>query len=302
MIDRINFYIDDVDFDDIAKHLDLEPSGIAKDESTRYECKLRNLSIIYVGRRLRIIGSLHKFVKGNNYSLFTYGELKLALKDLAESVGITLDRFIVSHLELGVNIQMDNEVGKYLNLFHSYKSHPFIYMSPLKGTSKLKGCKCSMADYTIKFYDKTFEAIKAGRIPKGERDKVPSNLLRYEIAITRRQLKYEGFTNVTGKNLLSNLHYIRFKKLMKRVFYEILLKDFTINYSLLPESKIKSYIFVLSDGCDRYLDYLKEYKGEKEYRKEKRKINKLLKDVSPFIKGKLKSELESKFELAMSKI
>ena len=302
MIDRITFYIDKVDLEDVEERLSLLPAGVAKDESTRYAGKLRNLSIIYAGERLQISGSLHKFMKGNNYSLFAYKEVKSALAILEKYVGITLDRFIVTQLELGVNFQMANEVEKYFPLFHSYKKHPFFYMAPLKGTSKLRGCKCAMTDYTIKFYDKTFEVIRSGRIPKKDHAMIPHNIMRYEISITRKQLKYEGLKNVTGENLLSDLHYTKFKKLMNRIFGDIVLKDLTINYSLLPEKQIKNYIFALSDGNDRYLEYLKEYRGEKEYRKERRRTNELLKRISPFLKGEFESELKSKFKLAMSEI
>lgn len=48
----------------------------------------------------------------------------------------------------------------------------------IKGTSRLKGCKCVCYEYSMKFYYKTFEAIKKGRI---KREEVPANLLRYKI-------------------------------------------------------------------------------------------------------------------------
>lgn len=302
MIDRIIFYIKDVDFDSIEGRLGLEPAGIAKDESIRYTAKLKNLNLTYIGRRLQIAGSLHKFIKGNNYSLLTYEEAMRALIELSEYVGISLERFVVSQMELGLNISMDKTIGKYLELPHSYKGHPFIYMSPLKGTSQLKGCKCVLSEYTIKFYDKTFEVIKSCKVPKEERDIIPTNMLRYEIALSRKQLKNEGFMNVTGKNLLSKLHYIRFKKLMNKMFDNVILNDMSINYSFLSEDEIKSYIFAISDTYNCYLQYIKEHKGELEYRKEIRKKNALIKKVTPLKTGELEIELKSKFKIAISEI
>ena len=58
MIDRIKFYIDDVDLDDIEKRLSLYPAGIAKDESVRYAVKYKNLDIVYVKNWFQISGSL----------------------------------------------------------------------------------------------------------------------------------------------------------------------------------------------------------------------------------------------------
>ena len=302
MIDRIKFYIDDVDLDDIEKRLSLYPAGIAKDESVRYAVKYKNLDIVYVNKRLQITGSLHKFIKGNNYSIFTYEEAKEALFVLSEYIGISLERFIVSSIELGVNIQMEKNIERYLMILHSYKAHPFIYMSPMKGTSKLKGRKCHLAEYTIKFYDKTFEVIKSTGLSKDRRGEIPENLLRCEIQLSRKQLKNRGFMNVTGKNLLSHLHYIRFKRLMNSIFSKISFDDITINYSEMLENDVKRYIFAKSERYDLYLQYLKEKKGEKEYRKEKRRTNELFKRVALFSKGEFQSELESKFKIAMSKI
>ena len=68
------------------------------------------------------------------------------------------------------------------------------------------------------------------------------------------------------------------------------------------ENDVKRYIFAKSERYDLYLQYLKEKKGEKEYRKEKRRTNELFKRVALFSKGEFQSELESKFKIAMSKI
>lgn len=108
--------------------------------------------------------------------------------------------------------------------------------------------------------------------------------------------------NVTGKNLLSPLHYTRFKRLMNSIFNEIVFDDITINYSEMSEGKVKRYIFAISNGYDRYLQYLKDYVSEKEYRKERRRTNNLLKEIAPLMKGELEAELKSKFKLAMSEI
>ena len=76
MIDRIRIYINDVEFDDVETRLALSPSGIDKDGSFKYASTIRNLKFTYAGRQLKIAGSLHKYAKRNNYSLFTYEEAK----------------------------------------------------------------------------------------------------------------------------------------------------------------------------------------------------------------------------------
>lgn len=298
MIDRIRIYINDVEFDYVETRLALSPLGIDKDGRFKYAATIRNLKFTYAGRQLKIAGSLHKYRKGNNYSLFTYEEAKNVLHELSDIIGIPLKRFVVTSMELGLNIQMDKDVANYLHTVYSYKSNRFIPMTPLKGTSKLRGCKCVFSEYSIKFYDKTFEAIKKGRI---KREEVPVNLLRYEIQLSRKQLKSLGFTNVTGKNLLSPLHYTRFKRLMKRIFDKIVFDD-SVDYTGCLEDDIKKHIFVMSDKYGYYLQCLKDYFGEAEYRKERRRANELLKKMSSLPKGGLETELKSKFETAISKI
>ena len=266
--------------------------------SFKYASTIRNLKFTYAGRQLKIAGSLHKYAKGNNYSLFTYEEAKNVLHELSDVIGIPLNRFVVTSMELGLNMQLDKDVVNYLHTIYSYKSNRFILMTPLKGTSRLKGCKCVFSEYSIKFYDKTFEAIKKGRI---KREEVPANLLRYEIQLSRKQLKSLGFTNVTGNNLLSPLHYTRFKRLMKQIFDKIVFDD-TVDYTGCLEDDIKKHIFVMSDKYGYYLQCLKDYFGETEYRRERRRTNELLKKMSSLPKGELETELKSKFETAISKI
>lgn len=90
------------------------------------------------------------------------------------------------------------------------------------------------------------------------------NLLRYEIKLSRKQLKDNGFTNVTGSNLLSSLHYIRFKRLMKKIFDKIVFDDIEVDYTGYLENDIKRYIFAKSDRYDYYLQCLK-YNGKRKF-------------------------------------
>lgn len=298
MIDRITIYINDVDLEDIEDCLSLIPAGIARDKSFKYSSTLNNLKISYAGRQLRISGSLHKYAKGNNFSLFTYDEAKKVLIELEGIVGIPLERFIVSNIELGLNLEMDKEVMEFLSIFHSYKSHDFIPMTPLKGSSKIHGRKCVLSEYIIKVYDKTFESKRNAHIRSAE---IPTNLLRYEIQLSRKNLKALGFTNVTGKNLLSPLHYTRFKRLMKNIFDKIVF-DETLDYTGCLEEDIKKHIFILSNKYNYYLQCVKEYFGEEEYRKERRRTNALVKRMSLLPTKGLETELKSKFNIEISKV
>ena len=302
MIDRITIYIKDVDFTLVEKRLGLTPSGIAKDSSFNYSAKIKNLKVNYRGRTLWIEGSLHKYAKKNNYSLFTYDEARNVLYELSDIIGIDLQYFIVTKIELGLNMCMVYEPKKYIDIIHSYRHNRFYYMTPMAGTSKIRGCRCKLSEYEIKFYDKTFEVIHSDKVKVVDRDTIPINILRYELAMSRKQLKSIGLKNVTGKNLLSPLHYTRFKRVMTQIYNKIVFNDDTISYAGMLEDDVKRYIFATSENYDRYLEYLKEYVSEEAYKKERRRTNILLKRVDSLKTGKLKTELKTKFQLAISLI
>ena len=304
MIDRIKFQIKDVDFDELEKRLDMVPVSYSKiSEISIYGTTLNNIAVtFYSESRLTVSGSLHKYSKGNNYSLFTYKEAQNVLLDLSTKIGISLNRFVATNIELGLNLHMDFDPQKYFGMIHSYKAHSFIPMTPLSKTNKIKGCKCKLSEYEIKFYDKTFETIHSGKIKVADRFKIPENILRFEIALSRKQLKNEGFKNVTGKNLLSTLHYLKFKKLLSRIFNDLIINDISIKFADLLQEDVKKYIFAMSDSYNLYLDYLKELPDEIEYRKELRSKNILLKKIDTKTTGEFKKELISKFTTALSEI
>ena len=297
MIDRITIYVDDVAFEDIEERLDLTPHGVATDGSYIYASKYRNIRFKYIGRRLEISGSLHKFAKGNNYTLFTYDEAKKVLHELSDYTGISLERFIVSSIEIGVNMPMKNPPMKYIEILHSYKEKKFYPMPPLKESSKIRGYRCKLSEYDIKFYDKTYEVLKSDK----KITDLP-NILRYEIKLSRKQLKTFKLRNVTGKNLLIGIIRVSLKRIMNTIFNDILFSDISINYSKMLQDDVKRYIFAVSNSYDRYLQYLKEFSGLKEHNKEVRRTKNFLKRITPLITGELEIELKEKFKSEMSKI
>ncbi len=302
MIDRIKFYIKDVDYNDIKDRLGLHEYGVAKDDSSNYAGYIKNLKIFYKGTTLSVEGSLHKYAHGNNHDIFTYEEAKSVILQLSDIIGISLERFVVSQIELGLNLKMINEPKRYIDIINSYKHTEFISMSPLKGTSKIMGCRCKLSEYELKFYDKTFEYIRSEKIKVSKRETVPINILRFEIMLSRKNLKYNGLCNVTGKNLLSELHRRKFKMLLKNLFSKIVMSELSFNSDKVMLDDVKSYTFAMTNEYKKFLQYIKCTYGEKEYRKEMRRKNKLIEKVKPFLTGDLEIELKEKFAVALSKI
>lgn len=320
MIDKITFYINDVDIDALEKKLrkggELDVVGIDWIRRvSKYGCYLRDKNIFIkingATNKLQGYGSLHKFAKGNNYSTFTAQEAINAIIEIGEMMGISLDRFIITCIEIGVNIQMSKDPMRYINMVHSYgktKKRQFIYMRPLKKSSQLRGRLCQFTEYAIKFYDKTFEAEHPLSVDK--RALIPTNILRYEIELHPKQYFMTGFKNIkplTATNLLNPRLYSRFVKILREVFERTELRDLGENHKEKSFEEIKNYIFVMSDGYNLYRTFIEEYRlkdkeGAKEYKAIKKLKKSLEKEFEPLKATENVLELKSKFAEAINSV
>ena len=317
MIDKITFYIKDVDLDILERRLrkggELDVVGIDWIRRvSKYGCYLRDKNIFIkingATNKLQGYGSLHKFAKGNNYSIFTAQETINAIKDIGDILGISLDRFIITCIEIGVNVTMTKDPMRYIDMVHFYKKRPFIYMRPLKKSSKLKGKLCQFTEYVIKFYDKTFEARHP--LSKEQKNSIPPNILRYEIELHPKQYYMIGFKNIkastlTAEKLLNPRFYSRFAKILREVFVRTELRDLGENHKIKSLEEIKNYIFVMSDGYNLYRNYIKEYRlDEKEDAKEYKDVKKLKKYLEKEFESLKETEnvleLKSKFAEAIN--
>lgn len=304
MIDRICFQIMSVNINDLKTKLDFNSKTLnVRTGEFDYSCKLNNLNImLYSSSTLRITGSLHKFAKGNNYSLFTYEDAKNVINELSSCLDIPLENFIVTKIELGLNIKVRLDQIKYIKAMKSYKRYIFIPMTPYSRTSKIRGCRCKLSEYEIKLYDKSFEFIKSEKNKVKDSIYLPKNILRFEMTFSRKYLRYLGFKNMTGKSLQSPLHYRKFIKILSSTLNEIQFNSFTVNYCEFSKKQIESYLIVQSDKYDDYLNYIKEFKGTDVYYNENRKRKKILKEFSYHNCDLIEKEFREEFVKALSKV
>lgn len=181
------------------------------DEFKGKQAGVRNsLTYTYYKSRaiLKIEGSLHKFVKENNYELFTYSEAVTALQEIARFLEIPLFAFSINSIEIGVNISVNELPMRYIETISEYKGNKFIPMTPRTGTNKIYGRRCKLSEYEIKFYDKIADYIREKKIKVADRERLPKNLLRYEIKLSRKQLMTFGFPDPTAENLLKRRYAI----------------------------------------------------------------------------------------------
>jgi ribosomal protein S17E len=310
MIDRIVMQIKGV----APSLIDLKLEDVMGifDEFKGKQIGVRNsLTYTYYKSRaiLKIEGSLHKFVKENNYELFTYSEAVTALQEIASFLEIPLSAFRINSIEIGVNIPVNELPIRYIETISEYKGNKFIPMTPRTGTNKIYGRRCKLSGYEIKFYDKIADYIREKKIKVADRERLPKNLLRYEIKLSRKQLMTFRFPDPTAENLLKRRYAIFCVYLLRSIMKDIVFTNDMVDYSKIPDcsskvlqNRIKRYIFAVSDGYDRYLAYLKDYVGENEYKKAKRSKIRLIKSMHPFLYGKYEKELKERFVEEIAKV
>lgn len=318
MIDKITFYIDDVDVEALEKHLvkqriikeDLAAVALDRErEIFKYGATLKRAITITVslGRkkgakekhwRLNGHGSLHKFAHGGNHDRFKASEAIQSIVELGDILGISLDRIIITCLEIGVNLEMPKEPMKYINMVRSHgktAKRAFIHMRPLKNSPHLGGKLCQYTTYVIKYYDKTFEAElnKKKWLKKYEEEGIPipiirKNILRYEIELHPKKFSAIGFKKIkastlTAEKLLNTRFYSRFTKILKEIFEHTECIDLSNILEEKSLDEIKNYIFVTSDSYIIYLDYLKSILERNDFNKAKREDKSLVEEFD-FVK------------------
>ena len=105
-----------------------------------------------------------------------------------------------------------------------------------------------MAEYDIKFYDKIADYILEKKIKAADREKLPKNLLRYEIKLSRKQLMTFGFPDPTAENLLKRRYAIFCVYLLRSIMKDIVFTNDIVDYSKIPDCSSK----VLQNRIKRY--------------------------------------------------
>lgn len=331
MIDKIVFYVNDVDIDALEKHLikqkiiKEELAAIALDRERdifKYGATLKrtiSLKLSLVKNkgdkekhwRLNGHGSLHKFAQGGNHDRFNASEAIKTIIELGEILGISLDRIIITCLEIGINMQMPKEPMEYIDKVRSHgitTKRAFIHMRPFKDTPHLRGKLCQYTYYVIKFYDKTFEAeyYRKKWLKKYKAEAIPmptirKNILRYEIELHPKKFPALGFKNIkastfTVEKLLNPRFYSRFVKILEDVFQKTEFVDLSDIHHKKSFDEIKNYIFVTSDRYNLYLDYLRGILEKNDYNKAVREDKALVKEFD-FVKHTERiKELKAIFE------
>jgi hypothetical protein len=110
------------------------------------------------------------------------------------------------------------------------------------------------------------------------------------------------FLRFLGVTLTVFSNYSILKRQLKDFFENVLFRNFYLKYDEISHDVVKRYIFVSSADYQLYIDYLKKYVGEVEYRKEKRATTNFLKRMEAYKTARLEREIKSKFAETLAEL
>lgn len=143
-----------------------------------FESEYNGFRVVLYYDRIEVSNSIHKFFKGNNYSDFTYKELKNAIYEICNWFTIEPQYWEIKKMEFGFNIFTPQPAMKYIDLFLTYKEREF---EKMKHKHKYYGRKCFMSEYALKVYDKPLQSKLMDSIA------VKDNMLRTELCYNQKR-------------------------------------------------------------------------------------------------------------------
>ncbi len=178
-----------------------EQTDIATGE-VKAKGRLSNLQISVCPNSVFVVGSLSKFLYGNNIYTLDRHSTQEALTKLQDTLHLKLNEAKVIGLEFGTNFLMQHPVNKYLDKMGALSrflqcrfASTSLYYIP-RGKKKYR---------VLCFYDKgAEEKAKGMTLPKRYEE---ANWLRYEIRYEGRLSYYTGFPKVEASTLTTQEFY-----------------------------------------------------------------------------------------------
>lgn len=162
---------------------------------------LKNMRIIASSKNLEINGSLARYYNNTNALNFGWGLVQPAIKQLSSELGLPIENARIGRLDIGANIEVENDVADYLvELFYLYH-----YTRIKKYDSSLR-FENNSHSFHYCFYDKVKE-IKKRKLISDPFDfnviSKGSNILRVELQIQERLNLFLKMEEVRAYHLFS---------------------------------------------------------------------------------------------------
>jgi hypothetical protein len=209
---------------------------------------------------IELSGSLHTYLKGENYSDFHFHEFVQTVNKLCDTAG--LDPFIckIHHLEFGVNINPPFNSKDFLFKVLNYRGTNFNPM--LKQSNASLGILCQRSQINIKLYCKKTQY------------NLDKEIMRIELKVFKMQ--YLKGIVVFLSDLLKKSVWLDLSKRLIQMFEELIILD----YSTLASGLTKTNSELLKNWSNpKYLEKLNK-EDTKRFEYERRKFREICKNDS----------------------
>ena len=254
---------------------------------------------IYTGG-ISIIGSLPKFIYGNNVCRFDRHSTQRAIEELSDIFHLKITDADVTGIEFGTNFLMKHKVTDYLSKLGEMPRLSRYHFEP--STLYYKG-RGKNTPKVFAFYDKLSEAEAKGMdYPSGVSGE---NLLRYEMRLTGRLKSQLGVADLQASTLYDRTFYRKLVKLYQNSYYSIS-KNVQIKDNAMSEIKtvsdaINTLMARLLSQTDKaqivaFLDELRAaqvFNDSKYYTRLKNKINEIATKSDFVVTDELIRELDN---------
>ena len=254
---------------------------------------------IYTGG-ISIIGSLPKFIYGNNVCLFDRHSTQRAIEKLSDIFHLKITDADVTGIEFGTNFLMKHKVTDYLSKLGEMPRLSRYHFEP--STLYYKG-RGKNTPKVFAFYDKLSEAEAKGMdYPSGVSGE---NLLRYEMRLTGRLKTQLGVADLQASTLYDRTFYRKLVKLYQNSYYSISknvqLKDNAMSEIKTVSDAINTLMARLLSQTDKaqivaFLDELRAaqvFNDSKYYTRLKNKINEIATKSDFVVTDELIRELDN---------
>jgi len=172
--------------------------------------------------KMTFSGSLSKYFKGSNIYDMTRAEIKEACDNLSQEIGCDVSQAVITRMDIGTNIILDNPVSNYLLTLNTMVGVEGSEYKRLETTEETVEYRSNNNEKTYVFYDKTKQKIDTKKpIPN---EFVGKNILRYELRF---------FSRIRDK--LNNGNPVLFADLYNKDFYNKLLILYVDQYNSIPK-------------------------------------------------------------------
>lgn len=160
---------------------------------------IRNMAVFVTEDKIKIDGSIAKYLNKNNIENFDFRLFRFAIMKLSEELGVDMSNARIRRLDIGANFELKDKVSNYFSaLFYlRYYQRDFSRKTTLRFYA-------NSSKNNLLFYDKIMEfASKNKKLIKDDSSYIDTfeNLMRYESMIQSRPSKILGIPDLRISDL-----------------------------------------------------------------------------------------------------